>query len=521
MATAKGRGKTVLGLFIDGLDVKLAHLSVQRRHIVVEELKSATLATKLQDRKVLDEPMNTQLDGGDPFSLPASPAPEQPTDGTREDNNAVLLGLIASYPRNKYSLTYSLAEPAIYYHQLESDFGLGGKKLKDRILTELKSVRAFQPAADAVDAIKTDEGNLLCIVREDGMSLINSLDDIKGYLGNRMPLISAIDSADVSFMNVVRENYEFDPQEYSVLIYVGAEFTRLIFMRGSEFHQFAPIIGEGYDSPNLQNTVYSRLLLEQDNLAIPHLRRIILAGECKRIGFKEFLSQQLPDQDVDYLMTPALDCSQLPPEQQEALSEFAVPIGAAMKVLDHANPQIYNINLLPAAVREGQRVFKLAWHGWALLLALFLTTFLFTWQISTKTRALKEMQDMLTLKESQRAENMTLSNSIVALEDQLTRYKTSMALYDSLVPGSERWSKVLTQMSHGVEDLNSIWLTDLTGGKESQMVMNGFTTYRTRIPRLAALMDNSLLEEVNVQEIRKETVYKYRIKVPTPAAAAK
>jgi hypothetical protein len=521
MATAKGRGKTVLGLFVDGLDVKLANLTVQRRHIVIDELKSATLASKLQDRKALEEMISPQADTGDAFNLSAAPPPEQVPDNAREDNNAVLLGLIANYPRNKYSLTYSLAEPSIYYHTLESDFGLSGKKLKDRILGELKSIRAFQPSPDAVDAIKTDEGNLLCVVREDGMSLINSLDEIKSYLGNRLPLISAIDSADVSIMNLVRENYEFEAQEYSVIIYVGAEFTRLIFMRGSDFHQFAPIIGEGYDSPNLQNTVYSRLLLEQDNLAIPHLRRIILAGECKRINFKEFLSQQLPDQDVDYLMTPRLDCSQLAPEDQDRLSEFAVPIGAALKVLDHGNPQIYNVNLLPASIREGQRVFKLAWHGYVLLLALFLTTFLFTWQISGKSRQLKELADVLTLKESQKAENMTLSNSIQGLEDQLTRYKASMALYDSLVPGSERWSKVLTQMSHGVEDLNQIWLSDLTGGKEADMVVNGFTTYRTRIPRLAALYDNSLLEEVNVQEIRKQTVYKYRIKVPTLTAAAK
>src|SRR5438034_6961028 len=28
------------------------------------------------------------------------------------------------------------------------------------------------------------------------------------------------------------------------------------------FH-FAPVLGEGYDSPNLQNTIYSRLLLER------------------------------------------------------------------------------------------------------------------------------------------------------------------------------------------------------------------------------------------------------------------
>jgi len=224
---------------------------------------------------------------------------------------------------------------------------------------------------------------------------------------------------------------------------------------------------------------------------------------------------------VDYLMTPRLDCSKLAPEQQDTLSEYAVPIGAAMKVLDPSNPQVYNVNLLPSTVREGQRMFKLAWHGYALMVALFVTTFLFTWQISGKARQLRDLGDVLTLKESQRAENMTLSNSISALEDQLTRYKVSMALYDSLVPGSERWSKVLTQMSHGVDDLNSIWLTDLTAGRDPEMVVNGFTTYRTRIPRLSALFDSSVLEEVNVQEIRKETVYKYRIKVPTLIAAAK
>jgi len=189
---------------------------------------------------------------------------------------------------------------------LESDFGLKGKKLKDRILEELKSIRSFQPAADAVDAIKTDEGNLLCIVREDGLSLINALENIKGFIGNRLPVIPAIDSADVSMMNLVRQSYQLEPHEVTVVIYVGVEFTRLIFMRGSHFYQFAPIIGEGYDSPNLQNTVYSRLLLEQDNLAIPQISRIVLAGQCRRIGFKEFLTQQLPDQEIDYLLARIL-----------------------------------------------------------------------------------------------------------------------------------------------------------------------------------------------------------------------
>jgi len=155
-----------------------------------------------------------------------------------------------------------------------------------------------------------------------------------------------------------------------------------------------------------------------------------------------------------------------------------------------------------------------------LMLLLFASTFFFTWQVARYSKQIRDLRDELTLKESQRAENITLASSIQALEEQLTRYQASMALYDSLVPGAERFSKVLTSLSHGVEDLNSIWLTDLASGADGNMDLNGFALYRTRIPRLSTLFENALLEEVNVQEIRKETVYKYRIKVPPQLAAA-
>lgn len=505
------RSHNVLGLFVDGLDVKLAHLTLRKNRVVVEDLASATLVSKFQEAKALED-LSAGSDTADAFSVPV--ATTETAGGEGEDNNAVLLGLLAKYPKGRYSLTYSLSEPSIYYHVLESDFGLKGKKLKTRILEELRSIRAFQPSEDAVDAIKTDEGNLLCVVREDGLSLINALEGIKGFIGNRLPMIPAIDSADVSLMNMVRLNYDVQPDDVSVVVYVGVEFTRLIFMRGDHFYQFAPIIGEGYDSPNLQNTVYSRLLLEQDNLAIPRINRIILAGQCRRIGFREFLAQQLPEQEIEYLLAPQLDTSLLSGEDQEMISEYAIAIGSAWRVLDPENKRLYGVNLLPSEVREGQRVFKLAWHGYLLLVLLFVSTLLFTMQITQKNKEINDLRSQLTLKESQRAENLTLSNSIMALEEQLGRYRASLALYDSLVPGSERWSKILTQLSHGVEDLNSIWLTDFNGAQEGSVNLNGYAVYRTRIPRLSTLFENALLQEVTVQSIREQTVYRYKIDVP-------
>ncbi len=514
MASIRGRSKTVLGLFVDGLDIKLAHLSIKGKRVTVHDLKSGTLVTKIEERKSVEATSPAFADLADGFTLPSAPGMEAPLDGQSDDNNAVLLGLLSQFPSNKYSLTYSIAEPAIYYHVFDSNFGLKGKKLKERILAELRNVRAFQPAPDAVDSIITDDGNLLCVVREDGLSLINSLENIKGFLGNRLPHIPSIDSADISLMNLVRMNYDLQPQEISVIVYVGVEFTRLIFMRGNEFYQFAPILGEGYDSPNLQNTVYSRLLLEQDNLAIPRISKIILAGESRRIGFKDFLIQQLPDQEIDYLLSPQLDTSELTAEQQESISEFSIPIGAAWRALESSHERMYHVNLLPNAVREGQRVFKLSWHGYLLMALLFFSTLFLTLSVGEKRQEIAELGTGLKLKENQLAENQTMMASIQGLQEQLSKYESSLALYDSLVPGSEQWSRVLTQMSHGVEDLNSLWLTDFSSNEVGQMTLNGFAVYRTRIPRISALFEGAVLKEVNVQQIREETVYYYKIEVP-------
>ncbi|MEK7251106.1 MAG: hypothetical protein AAB209_11870 [Bacteroidota bacterium] len=509
-----GGGKSVIGLFVDGLDIKLARVSHRRRKVVVEELRSATLVSKLEERKTTEANANLN-DDKDPFKLPQLEMSEHASVQGGEDNNAVLLGLLSQYKPKSYSLAYGISEPSIYYHPLESNFGLKGKNLKLRIIEELKNVRTFQPTPDAVDSIVTEDGNILCVVREDGLSLINHLDNIKGFLGNRLPNIAGIDSSDISLMNMVRLNYDLQPDEVSVIIYVGAEFTRLIFMRGQHFFQFAPILSEGYDSSNLQNTVYSRLLLEQDNLNIQRISKIILAGESRRIGFKEFLRQMLPEQEVDYLLTPRLDVSQLPPEQQESVSEYAVAIGIAWKFLDGSNKILYHTNLLPDEVREVQRVFKLSWHGYLLLGAIFGSTLFFTTQIQKKSQEITEQRALLDVKNTQIGENTTLMNSISTMQDQLGKYKASMALYDSLVPGVDKFSKAFTQLSNGVEDLNSIWVNEFTATENGQVTMNGFAVSRSRIPRLSSMFDNARLKEVSTEEIRGETVYRYKIEVPS------
>jgi hypothetical protein len=509
--------KTSIGIFIDGQEIKLARLSVHRGTVVLNELESQHLDAKLEEQRQNTETVTLSV-GGDStesFAL-ATPPPDVATPESTGDNNSVVLGLLSRYQPGKYTLSYAITEPSIYYHTFENDFGLKGKKLRKRVLEELGAIRSANVSPDSVDYFQSVDKNLVAVIREDGMSLLRILESIKEYIGKRLPRIPLVDSADIALMNLARSNFGFGPEEFTSIVYVGVEFTRIIFMKGSEFFHFAPVLGEGFDSPNIRNTVYSRLLLEQDNVGIPRVDKILLAGEARQIQFDEFLREQLPEVEVQYLTTPYLDSSALPTAVQEKIPEFAIAIATAWKALDEEHPGFYPVNLLPDMVRESQRAFKLAWHGYALLLAIFFLTFLFTSRFGLLQNELGKRRSTVGQLRTKVAENQRLQVAINNLNDDINKYNLALAVYDSMAPGSDKWSKILEHLSKGAEDLNSLWITELHSSADGGMTLKGYALQKSRIPRIAALFDNATLTKVEVKTIREKTpiVYSFEITVP-------
>ncbi|HLX11639.1 MAG TPA: hypothetical protein VKS81_02385 [Bacteroidota bacterium] len=518
--------KFSVGLFVDGTEIKLAKLSVQHGNVVIEELESHQLSTKLEEQRsnqeAPDESASSQ-ESAESFSLdasaPAQTAPEENAGGEGGgDNSAVLVSLLSKYPPGKYSVSYAISEPSLYYHIFETDFGLSGKRLKNRVLEELGAIRGTKPAADSVDYFFTAEKNLVAVIRENGLAMLHLLDEAAHYMGRRVPKLPLIDSADMALLNVARANFGFAPEEYTGIVYVGVEFSRIIFMKGSEFLHFAPVLGEGFDSPNVRNTVYSRLLLEQDNVGIPRVDKIILAGESHKIQFDEFLREQLPEVEVVYLTTPYLDTSTLSAEDQEKIPEFIPAIAVAWKALDEEHPAFYNINLLPSDVRESQRAFKLAWHGYLLLVAVFVMTIYFTGRFSKERADLSKKENTVTQLRVREDENNRLQGAINNINIEIGKYDKALAIYDTMVPGSDRWSKSLEHLAKGAEDLNSLWIDVLQSTPDGGMLLKGYALDRSRIPRIAALFDNATLSSVQSKSIRDNAppVFAFEMIVPPP-----
>ncbi len=514
MPYTTGQGKTAVALFVDGLELQYVQLSAKGDKVTLRDFKTVPLAQKFEEKKAA-APMGEDASFGDAGTAESFAAPTPPAEAAGGEaaatNASVLLSLLGDLPSAKYTLSYALSEPAVTYQEFESNFGLKGGKLKKKLIQELSATRSAPPAIDSIDTIPSSSGGLLAAVREDGLQLYDLLGEVKQFLGGRVPNIEVMDGADLALMGLVRASFELQEEEVTIVVYVGSDFSRLIFLRGKDYLHFAPIISEGYSSPNIENTLYSRILLEQDNIALTRIDRILLAGESHKVNLKDSLAPQFSSALVDYLRTDQIDLSLYEGTVGEAISEYAVPIATAWKALRPKHPALYRVNLVPISIIEGQKAFKLAWHGWLAAALIIFSIVFFSTSIRTRSEEIRKSQEVLTKKKSELADLEILRSRRDALQKDIQRYSTAAAVYDSIVPGSDRWSRILHYLSNSVDDLNSVWLYKVSKADNppGAILISGRSIFRTRIARLASLFEKATLKAVRTTAIRDKIIYDF------------
>lgn len=514
MALYLRNGKSAIALFIDGLELKFVNLGLSGKKVKLLDFKTVPLASKL-DEKRREMDLGTDAGFGDIATVDAFAVPKQAEEigeEQSETNATVLLSLLADI-ENRFSVSYAIGEPAVTYHEFDSDFGLTSEKLKKKLSEELSHVRTSPPQPDQIDTIPTATGGLLSIIREDGLRLYELLSEIKPFLGRRVPLLNIIDSADIAMMNLVRASYQMQEEEITIIVYVGNDFSRLIFMQGNNYLHFAPVISEGYNSPNIDNTIYSRILLEQDNIGLVRIDRMLLAGDGHKINLREALGPQFSNASIEYLQSPDIEVS-VPEEGgagNETISEYAIPIATAWRALQPDHISFYDINLIPLSVREGQKVFKLAWHGWLVALLIISSIVFFYTAILQQGVEIRQTNELLRRRQTEMNDLEGLRQQATTLQYEIQRFVGATALYDTLAPGADRWSRILHYFSNSVEDLNSLWVYEIrqNDNPPKSLIVSGRSIYRTRIPRLASLFEKATLKEVRTTTIRDKIVYEF------------
>ncbi len=497
---------SALGLYVDGVDLKVAQVVRHGNKITLLDLYDAKLAQKLEVAASVSsagfEPTAETIDITQPTVQETA---------TVETNSSVITEVFNKYRKRRSVLALSVGEPYIFYHPIE----IQGKQKKDkiisRIIEELQATRSGVTKEQVELLSTTAESGYVGVVREHDIPVLDLVVSARHFLGSAMPKIAFVESSDIALVNLVKNNYDLKDDEITVIVYVGVEYTRLIFMRGKDLFNIAPIISEGADSFSVQNTIYSRILLGQDNLSLPRIDKVILCGECKNFDIKGFLSSLLVGAEVDYLQLQKIDVSQLPAGGSDLIPQYAVPIASATRAVVGKSKNYYIADLTPEKIREGQKIFKLAWHGLVLAIFVFGSTFYFTYNYARNENQIVKMRADIDVKKAQAAEIAALRSQITNVQTQFGKYATATTLLDSLMPNTERWSRFMASLSEATRRVGSMWLTDVHQINDETYSVTGFSIYRDRIPRFAQSYPGSILRKVLVADIRGKTVYNFQI----------
>jgi len=520
MAYKPAQGKTAVGLFVDGQQLKYVQLSLTGGKIVLRDFRTVLLEGKLEDKATAAASDGSwpAVQSEDAGLTPPSDMAMVPSEAPTKDvtsNASVLLSLLGDLPPKHYTVSIALSEPAVRFYEFESDFGLTGTKLKKKIVAELAATRGEAPSFDSLGIIRTSMGRVLCIVRQGGLQLYDLLSEAQGFTNSDLPTIKLIHSSDLALMEFIRASYELKEDELSVIVYVGHDFSRVIFMQGYEYLHHAPIISEGFNAENIDNTIYSRIRLEQENPALQSIDRIFLAGESHKVNLSDAMASHFPDARVEYLQSLHITLSPESEPTPHVISEYVIPLAVAWRALQSNLRGSYGVNLIPASIVENQRAFSFTWYGWLGAGLILASLVFFSATLIPRASRIQAIRSGLGEQHEMVAQLESFTARKDSLQAEINKYDKAMKLYNTMMEGSGRWTRILNFLSSTLKDLNSIWIESIrpVEGNPTEFDLGGRAYVRARVTKLVNSFEKASLRQLRTVTVGKRDLYEFDIRV--------
>ncbi|WP_421774670.1 PilN domain-containing protein [Gracilimonas sp.] len=424
-------------------------------------------------------------------------------------NELLLYNLLSSTDSKRVDVGLSIpAGQTIFQILKDVDFSETKKKDLQIIVNDrLESLHGVSKAEDYYSYSVREDGALLLTSIDDEPDLLKLMNRTRDMYSGKL-FINEILPDEILLLGLIRANYELEINSITGVVQFGETTSRILFLKGSQLWIVSPIITEGIKNPKFLNTIFSKILFQLDTGEVPNLDRLIICNNSLGDDAIEFFEERFQDVNVSEFefSDQFFDSEEINPS---SIPAFTTAIGAAWSASGFEKGQFPSISFLPNYVRDRQKIFKLQWHGFLLLLLILLTPIVsnhFYTQNATEIDRLRN-------------EVSTLNSQIQSLEPTVQRYnqissdleqiQAKLVLLSELNQGTLRWSKNLDRINSGVDDVNSVWLTAAATLPNGDIELTGYAVYRERIAELADLFADATLLNVTSDQIREQDVYSF------------
>lgn len=412
---------------------------------------------------------------------------------------------------NKLEFIPALTEPAIYYHSFDGKRDLKPNKLLDEILSDIRQTKGINVEKESLDYTELADGSLLSAFIDGPVACVNLTDNIAGYFGKKFFKVPTIKSADIALAYYVAKRKKFFPDDQSLIVYIGKEYSKLIFLQGRKLKHIGTTLDIGTSNLHTYDVYFSKILLEMENGGITSLDNIIVCGEDDSENLILSFYGTFPEANVSKLEFDDLDLTQIDDETKGRFSTYSVPIAVATEYFDEQAKEHKGINLLPKYIAEEQKFFQFSWHSFAVLPLLAVAAFLFTIKILQNNRELSRLDEDIKQKNLIIRQNQETLGKIAELEGKISSFGQTQAILDSAAVGTGIWKRVIKDVAGFCGSKQNIWISSIVRDNTNTVKIEGYSLSKYSPTDMAYSLDEAKLNSMMNEALREKNAYKYNL----------
>lgn len=500
--------KPVIFTYCEGNDTKFAAIIKENEKLKI--IKAAAFDV-LQPSVNMEEGVSNLKLEGDDLNIEGLNEEINPEEQTFAGSSISVMGAsLAGLNLKKSLFVPALTEPSLYYHVFEGSQKGKSSKVTQEIINDIQESKNVTIDKENLGYVELADKSLLSVFLGGEVPCINLINSLARYNGVRYYKIPSVKSAEISLAYYVAKKKKFFPDDYSLIVYIGKEYSKLIFLHGRKLTHIGTTLDIGKINLHTYDVYFSKILLEMENGGIASLDNIIVCGEDDSENLILSFYGTFPEANVSRLEFNEIDTSELKQETKDIISSFSVPIAVAVDYYDELAEEHVGINLLPKHVKEEQKFFQFAWHGYLMLPLLFIATFFITQQILSNNKKIDSLNDEIAQQTILQRENQKILSQITDLKGKINNFDKTQKILDSASVGTGEWTKALDKISNFYSSKKDMWLTKLST-QDNTVILDGYALNRFVLTDFAYYLNSAEIKSMGYESLRDKNAYKYNI----------
>jgi hypothetical protein len=499
--------KLIISIYSEGLELKVSVLERIKEKIIIKktfEISSSdsssvdttgSIGNFTDDAIISDDLSFESLDG-------MSDIEEE--DPSKSTEISELANQLAEFDLSKAEFIPVITDPSLTFHIYEGLVEKDKKKTLAKIIDEIYNSKGLLLTNDQIDFISLDEKTHLCVFSEPNVVCANLVSSVAAYNNKRYYKIHSIKSAEIALANFVSRTTKFFPEDYSLIIYIGGEFSKLIFLEGQNLKHIGATLDIGVQNLHTYDVYFSKILLEMENGGIPRLDNVIICGDDRSENLVLSFYGTFPEANVSELQFNMFDIEAIKEEKRVEISSFAVPISAAYEYYAEMDKELVGINILPKYIVENQKFFQFGWHSFVILPLIFIATFFFTYNVLSNFQEIEALEQLAI-------QNENIINQMAPISKRISSFDNTQAILDSAMSGTEVWGKTLEKVSNFVERRRNFWISHLETRNDDNVLVKGYSLSRNVLTEFAEYSNSSILQNVLYEPLRDKNAFAFTL----------